>query len=431
MSTIRDYVYQTISNTPGTGGNLTLSTAVTGNLALGAGDNGLTFEIEIEETSLGRESRRGCVYTHGTLTMTRGTLVKSTTGAAISFTAAATMRVVATEDWGNSVDGIRAAIVAGTSGGVPAFTAAGTLASSAALAAGELVRGGGAGAVPSTSGAATVTGALTITPPVGGQALAIPNVTQTTNAPVLNLAQTWNAGGVFFQGMQLNIVNIASASNSRVFDFLVNSTSLMSLDTNGILSVNSFNGAGGAFSTIAFHGTVGSNANAAVRDSLGFVVRAANVIGWVSNTNSGSGTADLMLSRAAAATLQLGAANAAAPVAQTLQSQGSRGTADSNVGGANLTLRPGAGTGTGTASSLIITAPDLAEPGTTQQTQTEVVRFNTRGAVFSKTVIETPVASLTLGTNGQFGVEMTSNTAGNLVYRGSDGVTRRCALVFS
>jgi hypothetical protein len=44
--------------------------------------------------------------------------------------------------------------------------------------------------------------------------------------------------------------------------------------------------------------------------------------------------------------------------------------------------------------------------------------------------IQAPVASLTLSENGHFGVEMTSNTAGNLVYRGSDGTTRRCALVF-
>jgi hypothetical protein len=41
-----------------------------------------------------------------------------------------------------------------------------------------------------------------------------------------------------------------------------------------------------------------------------------------------------------------------------------------------------------------------------------------------------PSASRTLGTNGQFSIEMTSNTAGNLVYRGSDGTTRRMALTF-
>lgn len=45
-------------------------------------------------------------------------------------------------------------------------------------------------------------------------------------------------------------------------------------------------------------------------------------------------------------------------------------------------------------------------------------------------IIETPPASVTLGTNGQFSIEMTSDTAGNLVYRGSDGITRRMALSF-
>lgn len=42
-----------------------------------------------------------------------------------------------------------------------------------------------------------------------------------------------------------------------------------------------------------------------------------------------------------------------------------------------------------------------------------------------------PSSSRTLATNGQFSIEMTSNTAGNLVYRGSDGTTRRMALTFS
>ena len=41
-----------------------------------------------------------------------------------------------------------------------------------------------------------------------------------------------------------------------------------------------------------------------------------------------------------------------------------------------------------------------------------------------------PPASVALATNGQFSIEITSNTAGNLVYRGSDGTTRRMALTF-
>ncbi len=46
-------------------------------------------------------------------------------------------------------------------------------------------------------------------------------------------------------------------------------------------------------------------------------------------------------------------------------------------------------------------------------------------------VLFAPSSSRTLSTNGQFTIEMTSNTAGNLVYRGSDGTTRRMALTFS
>lgn len=46
-------------------------------------------------------------------------------------------------------------------------------------------------------------------------------------------------------------------------------------------------------------------------------------------------------------------------------------------------------------------------------------------------VIANPPAAVTLQTNGQFAIEMTSNTAGNLVFRGSDGTTRRFAFTVS
>lgn len=46
-------------------------------------------------------------------------------------------------------------------------------------------------------------------------------------------------------------------------------------------------------------------------------------------------------------------------------------------------------------------------------------------------IFERIPSSITLASNGQFSIEMTSNTAGNLVYRGSDGTTRRMALTFA
>lgn len=72
-------------------------------------------------------------------------------------------------------------------------------------------------------------------------------------------------------------------------------------------------------------------------------------------------------------------------------------------------VRTAAG-GTGTRRNLTLDAPVLTASGT---------------------LIHIPPNSITLATNGQFTIEMTSNTAGNLVYRGSDGTTRRAALTFS
>ena len=46
-------------------------------------------------------------------------------------------------------------------------------------------------------------------------------------------------------------------------------------------------------------------------------------------------------------------------------------------------------------------------------------------------LIVRPPSSLTLDGNGELSFEMTSNTTGNVVYRGSDGVTRRSALTFN
>jgi len=56
---------------------------------------------------------------------------------------------------------------------------------------------------------------------------------------------------------------------------------------------------------------------------------------------------------------------------------------------------------------------------------------STKAGLICGQITITPPASLTLAANGLFSIEMTSNTAGNLVYRGSDGTTRRMALTFT
>lgn len=77
------------------------------------------------------------------------------------------------------------------------------------------------------------------------------------------------------------------------------------------------------------------------------------------------GVSDLILSRKAAASLYLGTADAAAPVAQTLGVQ-SVVAGTSNTAGANWTFRGSAGTGTGAGGSIIFQVAPAGSTGTAQ-----------------------------------------------------------------
>ena len=115
----------------------------------------------------------------------------------------------------------------------------------------------------------------------------------------------------------------------------------------------------------------------------------------------------MYLTRSAAATLQQGQANAASPVSQTLQAQGSRSGTDSDVGGASYTLRSGTGTGTGTLSSLILQSPVAVASGTGAQTQTTGLTI--KGGQYVDTVYT--VATLPTGIQGGHATVTDSNAA--------------------
>lgn len=57
----------------------------------------------------------------------------------------------------------------------------------------------------------------------------------TTSTPILNLAQTWNAGGVTFTGLKLNVTDTASAAGSLLFDLQVGGASKFSIDKTGLV----------------------------------------------------------------------------------------------------------------------------------------------------------------------------------------------------
>lgn len=107
MSTIyRNRVRCTISNTPGAAGALTLSSAYSGYRSLGATDDGKSFDCTFEDGTTW-EVRTGCVYTHSTLSLSRGTLADSSTGAAIALTSSTIVMVAAHADWANRLESLQ------------------------------------------------------------------------------------------------------------------------------------------------------------------------------------------------------------------------------------------------------------------------------------------------------------------------------------
>lgn len=76
-------------------GTLVLGAAESGYNALGAGDNGRTFDIIIVDGSA-TERCRDAVYTHSGTTLTRGTRLGSTTGSALNVSVGAKVYCVAT-----------------------------------------------------------------------------------------------------------------------------------------------------------------------------------------------------------------------------------------------------------------------------------------------------------------------------------------------
>ena len=190
-----------------------------------------------------------------------------------------------------------------------------------------------------------------------GSGTALTGSTVTTSSPVLNLTQTWNdgaGGAVTFTGLKFNATDTASASGSLLLDLQVGGTSQFKVRKDGYFITN---GAGMQIGT-AF--TV-QYTSAQVTVSSGFR------LGWGSSDATSS--QDLSLTRAAAATLQLGAADAAAPVAQTFKVQSVVGSTPgaTDVAGANFTIQGSAGRGNGAGGSIIFQVAPAGSAGTGAQ----------------------------------------------------------------
>lgn len=65
--------------------------------------------------------------------------------------------------------------------------------------------------------------------------------TVTTSTLLLDLSQTWNAGGVTFTALKLNVTNTASAASSLLMDLQVGATSKFSVSRTGLMTVGVLN----------------------------------------------------------------------------------------------------------------------------------------------------------------------------------------------
>jgi hypothetical protein len=209
--------------------------------------------------------------------------------------------------------------------------------------------------------------------------------TITASAPVVDFSQTWNNAAVTFTGAKLNITDTASNAASLLMDLQVGGVSFGSLAKNGTLTAGRYAASG--FSGMQFNASTGVIGLSRSADG-------AAVTSWNGNSNSFNagtvtasatlvvgGSSDLLLTRRGAANLRLGAADAAAPVAQTLSVQ-SVVAGTTNTAGTNFTFTGSQGTGTGAGGSLIF---QVAPAGTAGSTPNALATALTIGSDLSTT----------------------------------------------
>ena len=119
-------------------------------------------------------------------------------------------------------------------------------------------------------------------------ALTVGGKTVTTDAPIINLSQTWNNAATTFTGLKLNVTNTASAAASNLLDLQVGGVTLVDFNpTNSQLEF--FNSSGNQGAAVGVEGTKGfvklgrpgvNNISQLFADSTGFY------IGYATNFDS-------------------------------------------------------------------------------------------------------------------------------------------------
>lgn len=154
--------------------------------------------------------------------------------------------------------------------------------------------------------------------------------------------------------------------------------------------------------------------------SSAFSIKSGGYFG-ISSSSSDPSTPDVFIRRNTTASLTQGAADNATPVANTLTiGESSRGGTDSNVAGANGTIRPGNGTGTGGSGSFKIQVAPAGSTGTTANTYADALSIsNAKVATFSgdiQGVTATFSGAISVASCTGCGGATTINTSGQGIY---------------
>lgn len=280
--------------------------------------------------------------------------------------------------------------------------------------------------IPGLAVANTFTTTQTIAPGTAVSPLVLTGGTVTTSQPLIDATQTWNAGAVTFTGLKLSVTNTASAAASLLMDLQFAGSTQFKVGKDGTTTIGDAGlnfVSGGATYKFFWQGGVGATffeaGAAALSIVSGVALGSGGRVGWAS-TAAPANTSDLQLTRAAAASLQQGAADAAAPVAQTTQVQ-SVVAGTSNTAGVNWTIKGSASTGSGTSGDIVLQTAGTGAAATTQNSYSTALSLkgNTQAVLALS-----PTGGLGYGTGaGGTVTQITSRTTGVTLNKVTGAIT--------
>jgi len=224
---------------------------------------------------------------------------------------------------------------------------------------------------------------------------------------IYDMADTWNDGGTTFTAIKMTVTQSAAASGSLLLDLQHGTsgseTSKFSVTKDGDVYSDDFYG-----TTFGKSSNTSTRLEIASNDDWEFYSNGNSVIfydngvgmslpsnvyfGFADSTQAKPGygastVTDTVLTRKAAANLQLGAAdNATSIVAQTLSVQSvASGGATPNIEGEDFTIQGSAGTGSGAGGSIIFQVAPAGSSGTGQNTLVDALTINSDRQILAAT----------------------------------------------